>query len=554
MKKTFSRQLILSISLRLAALTLALPFLHGQALESYPEATLSNAWIKARIYLPDAERGFVRGPRYDTAGIVGRVETKGHSYFVNFLNPHDPTASGAAAGLIDEFRLPVGYEDSPAGGSFGKIGVGLVKKESGEYNFGRHYQVERFAPWTISSNGDSITFTQEFSFRSWGWRFEKTIALDPRSASLTIHHRLKNTGSLAFSNSHYNHNFISIDGEKMGPDYRAAFNFYTICPQADTNEVLIEKNLWQVRSDFAGKSGNLFNVRGFEYVRGDPAFLVHNRKKDAGVAISIHGPIREFFVFIHEKAFCPEPFVAIQLEPGAETSWDFHYRFFEGPMKVPPIASLDDRAYHGVRSIFLDKAPLTTFQISKTNYTVALPQPAALPRLSAESFNPKDRVLISNPGAGGGDGIVSLIPWDKRVGETVYRIRFRSTDGVLPKGSAEKPGFESLNTLDGDPETRWTANGTNQWLVYDLGKPRTLKGMAFIWGSGESRKAFYEIQLSLDATNWNAVFSGASSGTIKGMETNVFGKPAPARYVKYLGNGNSINLWNNLAEVQFLFE
>ncbi|MBL8994915.1 MAG: hypothetical protein JNM63_16325, partial [Spirochaetia bacterium] len=389
----------------LAALTISLGApLHAQTTEPYPFAFLSNALLTAKVYLPDAARGFVRGPRYVTAGIVGRVETKGHSYFGNFLDPHDPTSLGAAAGLIDEFRVPLGYEAAAPGESFAKIGVGLVKKEAGEYNFGRHYQVERFAPWTVSSNAGSLTFIQDFSFKSWGWRFEKTISLDPRSAALTLRHRLKNTGALAFSNSHYDHNFVSIDGEKMGPDYRAAFNFYTPSAQVDPNEVLIEKNLWLVRSDFAGKNGNLIPVRGFEFVKGDPTIFVENQKAKAGLAISVQGPIREFFVFVHEKAFCPEPFIAMKLKPSEETSWEFHYRFFEGPMDIPPTSSLDDRAYHGLSRISLDGVPLTTFQISKTNYTIPLILPSQPPRLAAESINPKDRIEIVNPGAGRGEG------------------------------------------------------------------------------------------------------------------------------------------------------
>lgn len=35
--------------------------------QSYPQAELSNGVLRAKIYLPDAEKGFYRGTRFDWA-------------------------------------------------------------------------------------------------------------------------------------------------------------------------------------------------------------------------------------------------------------------------------------------------------------------------------------------------------------------------------------------------------------------------------------------------------------------------------------------------------
>ena len=57
---------------RLLASTLAVSPMAAQTYPgTYPEKHISNGVLTAKIYLPDAEKGFYRGTRFDWAGIIG---------------------------------------------------------------------------------------------------------------------------------------------------------------------------------------------------------------------------------------------------------------------------------------------------------------------------------------------------------------------------------------------------------------------------------------------------------------------------------------------------
>lgn len=50
------------------------------AANDYPKLQLDNGEIRVSIFLPDAERGYYRGTRFDWSGIIERVEYDGHRF------------------------------------------------------------------------------------------------------------------------------------------------------------------------------------------------------------------------------------------------------------------------------------------------------------------------------------------------------------------------------------------------------------------------------------------------------------------------------------------
>jgi hypothetical protein len=57
------------------ALSLAAVSLTGA---EYPEAAISNGPISARLYLPDAAKGYYRGTRFDWSGVIYSLKYQGH--------------------------------------------------------------------------------------------------------------------------------------------------------------------------------------------------------------------------------------------------------------------------------------------------------------------------------------------------------------------------------------------------------------------------------------------------------------------------------------------
>jgi dihydroxyacetone kinase DhaKLM complex PTS-EIIA-like component DhaM len=106
-----------------------------------------------------------------------------------------------------------------------------------------------------------------------------------------------------------------------------------------------------------------------------------------------------------------------------------------------------------------------------------------------------------------------------------------------------------VNTTDGDMNTRWSAEGDGQWIMYDIGSLATVNEVAIAWLKGDQRKSSFTIDVSVDGKAWNKVFSGDSSGTTNDYETYIL-SPVAARYVRIMGYGNSENLWNSINETE----
>jgi hypothetical protein len=106
------------------------------------------------------------------------------------------------------------------------------------------------------------------------------------------------------------------------------------------------------------------------------------------------------------------------------------------------------------------------------------------------------------------------------------------------------------NTLDGDFGTRWSANGEGQWLELDLGSVHTVGQVAIAWYLGDRREAVFDLEVSSDGVNWTPVLRDQhSSGTTTDLETFSF-SPIAARFVRYVGLGNSQSAWNSVTEIQ----
>jgi len=120
-------------------------------------------------------------------------------------------------------------------------------------------------------------------------------------------------------------------------------------------------------------------------------------------------------------------------------------------------------------------------------------------------------------------------------------------------------GFESGTgntpdkTLDLDFSTRWSVEGTGQWILYDLGSEKTVRSIDLAFFNGASRKAFFSVNLSTNGSDFTEVFNGESSGKSAGLMNYEF-TDQNARYVKVIMNGNSTNLWNSITETRINFD
>src|ERR1700733_11277862 len=128
--------LMKAIAYTVMSLLTALP-----ALALPPQWEISNTSLRVKLYLPDAANGFYRGTRFDWSGVVADLEYAGHSYYGPWFTQTDPKVSdfvyqaaeivagpcSAITGPVEEFGV-LGYDDAKPGGTFLKIGVGILRK------------------------------------------------------------------------------------------------------------------------------------------------------------------------------------------------------------------------------------------------------------------------------------------------------------------------------------------------------------------------------------------------------------------------------------------
>jgi hypothetical protein len=120
--------------------------------------------------------------------------------------------------------------------------------------------------------------------------------------------------------------------------------------------------------------------------------------------------------------------------------------------------------------------------------------------------------------------------------------------------------FPPEKTVDGDlaAASSWRAEikdpAEGQWIQYDLGAETRVGGVRLVFVKGDERVYRFAIELSVDGENWTTTISTSSSGKDKSFESFRF-DPAPARYVRIRGFGNSSEQfphWINIVETQIL--
>ncbi len=147
--ESYAKSTMLKRTLTLAALALAAGLLFAA---DFPQAQITNGQIRARLALPDAQKGFYRGTRFDWSGVILSLEYKGHNYYGPWFDKTDPKVRdfvydgpgivagpcSAITGPAEEFSTNnrgLGYDEAKAGGTFIKIGVGVLRKpETGNYD------------------------------------------------------------------------------------------------------------------------------------------------------------------------------------------------------------------------------------------------------------------------------------------------------------------------------------------------------------------------------------------------------------------------------------
>ena len=289
----------------------------------FPQAEISSGDLRARLYLPNAETGYYRATRFDWAGVIPSLQYKGVEYFGQWFPRYDPKLHDSIVGPVESFD-PVGYEKAQPGGTFLRIGVGLLKRpDERDVNNFHTYEIADGGKWTSKPAKDHVEFTHDLAGV---YLYRKVVRLD--KDKLILEHSLKNTGKDLIETDVYNHDFYMIGRLPSGPEVTVQFQFE---PHANQDmkgiTVLQGKNLAYSR-ELAGGESVYTEMDGFSPETKDYDIRVENRQARAGVhQTSDHGMSKLHFWSIRSTV-CPEAYTHVRVEPGKEISWRVTFQFY----------------------------------------------------------------------------------------------------------------------------------------------------------------------------------------------------------------------------------
>jgi hypothetical protein len=317
---------------RLAAVLISLSALLHAA--DYPSSSISNGPIHATLYLPDAHAGYYQGTRFDWSGQITSLEYKGHTYFGKWNPaPYTPKLHDAIMGPVEEFLTAgagLGYAEAKPGGTFVKIGVGVIRKpeERGFQQF-KTYDIVDPGKWAVKKKADSVEFTQTVDDPSSGYAYHytKVVELIKGRPQMALVHRLKNTGKKTIESDVYEHNFYMLDAQPTGPDVVIRFPFEVHATQdlhglAETRgkELVYLKEL-------TGRESAQSNLTGFGSDPKDYDITEENTKTGATVRQTCNRPLVRINYWSIRSTACPEAYIHMKIEPGETFTWRILYEF-----------------------------------------------------------------------------------------------------------------------------------------------------------------------------------------------------------------------------------
>jgi hypothetical protein len=302
----------------------------------FPEASIANNQIRAKLLLPDADRGYYRGTRFDWSGVISSLEYKEHQYFGQWFDKYDPKLHDAIMGPVEEFRSNdggVGYADAKPGGTFIRIGVGVVRKpEEKEYQNFRTYEIVNNGKWSARKAPDHVEFTHQLTDgEGYAYLYRKSLRLTKDKPQLVLEHSLKNTGKKAIDTAVYDHNFFVIDGTPTGPEFSVKFPF-ALHGTRDLKEIAELRGQQVVyKRDIEKGESIITELQGFGPTAADYDIRIENRKAGAGVHIVGDKPLAKVVYWSIRTTLCPEPYIHFNIPPGAEERWKITYDFYTLP-------------------------------------------------------------------------------------------------------------------------------------------------------------------------------------------------------------------------------
>jgi hypothetical protein len=312
--------------------------------QDYPESSISNGIITAKIYLPDASKGYYRSTRFDWSGAIYSLQYKGHEFYGPWYDRIDPKiinwefrgkeiVAGPCSGLcgpVNEFEAVLGWEDAVPE-TFIKIGVGVLRKTGEKYNRYFPYEVVDAGKWSYRTDKSSVEFTQELSdpTSGYGYIYHKIVRFEKGKPEMVIEQSLKNTGRLTITSNVYNHNFVVLDRQAPGPDFTFKVPFKIQASNTPVKELVeVQDNKVVYKKPLSGENEAVVLIQGFSDKAEDNEVIIENKKVGAGVRMTCNRPLIREILWSIRTVLAIEPYISVNIKPGDEFTWENRFEYY----------------------------------------------------------------------------------------------------------------------------------------------------------------------------------------------------------------------------------
>lgn len=258
--------------------------------------------------------------RFDWCGFITSVKLDGRYEFcasepTNLVHP-----STGGVGLCNEYLCPSLCNEVQPGEKFVKFGIGLfTRPDWKDYCFYHKYDITPFkTKWEIGRNS-AIFYTEPDHSKQDSLKQIKKIMVSGQELSMEV--EIENTGHREIAMEEFCHNFLSIDGLKIGPSYRLDI------PYLDRTDTLTAGTLYGQDGSFSFTGYNekaaLLQIGGEHIKKGQEEYawtLSHEESAASIKCIDGFCPAH-LDIWTIDHIISVETFYPIELRPGEKVNW-----------------------------------------------------------------------------------------------------------------------------------------------------------------------------------------------------------------------------------------
>jgi hypothetical protein len=281
---------------------------------------LKNKNFEILIDLPNENYNF---SRFDWTGKIVKVKFKNILVSGNERTDINKE-NNFGKGFYNEFGIDsaLGFDEANNGEWFHKIGVGVLKKEGYKYLFHKNYEMRpaKFKS-ILESNRILITCISEH-VNGYSYVLKKEIELFENK--FKVKYNLENTGQKVIITNEYNHNFIYVNKNIIGSDYKLKFPFQ-LKPE-EFEEYINPKQKVEIGQHEIKFSSNLNEPFFFSNLSGnqkiDAAWELINIPKKIIIRETGNFKTNKVNLWGSKHVISPELFINLNIMPGQSIKWN----------------------------------------------------------------------------------------------------------------------------------------------------------------------------------------------------------------------------------------